>query len=218
MKIFIFSILYLQVNSFINSYKYKPLIKPIYTSSDFYHIDSLNTIICYDLNCIKIMEIQDEINKKTNNRFTINKNNIYISLYDYYHNYLEEKSKCHIFVYVHDNLNNLDGQYILETKEYEKNNNKNLIYSFYESNKHFHTSFSCYHYNLDNINHSNDLTFNFIYDNNKYLKNINMCDKISYIPTYIYSSELVYKNIFWEKSNKVIYYRNKFIYKYIDEL
>ena len=218
MKIIIFSILCLHVNSFINNYKYRPLIKPQYNSiSNFYCIEPFNTIITYDIDHLKIMEIQNEINEKTNNRFIIKKNNIYISIYDYSdNNHKEHKSKCQIFVYVYDSLNNIYGQYILETKQYNNNNNnKSIIFSFYESNQQFYTSFSCYQYNYDNINYTNDLIFNFIYDNNKYFKNTNIYDKISYFPSYIYSSELRYKNTLWKKSNQVFYYKNNFIYEEI---
>ena len=218
MKFIILSILYLQVNSFINKYKYRPFIKPHYnTLSDFYYIEPFNTIICYELDHTKVMEIQNEINEKTNNRFIINNDNIYISLYDYSDDIGKSKSKCQIFIYVYDNINKLHGQYILETKEYNKNNNnKSVIFSFYESNQQFFTSFSYYQHNYDNVYYSNNLIFNFIYYNNKYFKNINSYDKISYTPSYIYCSELRYKDMYWKESNRIIYYKSNFIYKYIE--
>jgi hypothetical protein len=217
MKLLLLSILYFQVKGFLNNHNYKPLIKPIYNSfSDINYVIHNSIIFYYELNDVKKIEIQNEINKNTNNRFNININNIYVSLYDYSDNYLDEKkSKCQIFVSVYDHLNNLNGHYILETKEYKKCNEQNLIYSFYENNEKFYTSFSCYQYYSDSVNYINDLNFDFIYDNNIYYKNIGNYKKISYTPNYIYSSELKYKNIHWKKSNKVIYYKINFYYKLI---
>ena len=44
---------------------------------------------------------KNEINEKTNNRFTINKNNIYISLYDYSDNNIDKnKSKYNIWILI----------------------------------------------------------------------------------------------------------------------
>jgi hypothetical protein len=211
MRLLLFSILYLEINGLINTYKFQPLIKPI---TNLYQIKPFSTIIYYNVDNFKIMEIQDDINKKTNNRFTIKTNNIYVSLYEYSEDYLEEnKSKCQLFVYVYDNLNNLDGQYILESTDYNKNNNdKSLITSFYEHNQDFCTSFSYYKDNLDNINYEDELKFNFIYENNRYLRNLGIFDKTSYIPRYIYSSELKFKDTHLKKSNKIIYYRNKFYF------
>ena len=39
-----------------------------------------------------------------------------------------------IFLYVYDKLNKLNGQYILESKNYTKFNNDCIIFSFYELN------------------------------------------------------------------------------------
>jgi hypothetical protein len=214
MKLLLLSILYFQVHGFLNNYKYKPLIKPIYSSSsDQYYVKHNSIIFYYELIDIKKIEIQNEINKNTKNRFNINANNIYMSLYDYSNNNLDEnKSKCQIFVSVHDQLNNLDGHYILETKEYNKCK-KSLVYSFYENNEKFYISFSCFQSYSDNVNYMNDLKFDFMYDNNTYYKNIGNYDKISYTPSYIYCSELKYKNMYWKKSSKVIYYRYNIYYK-----
>jgi len=221
MKYFVFSMLYLQTNGFLQGdmFIYKPfVIKPLSSSvNNLYQVKPYKTIIYYDLNNDKKIEIQDEINKKTNNKYIINTNNIYVSLYNYCDDCgNENKSKCQIFVYVHDIVNNLNGQYILETKEYEQINDQTLI-TFYENNKIFYTSFSYYKYHLDNVNYLNDIKFDFIYENNQpYLRNINsLCDKINYTPSNIYSSELKYKGVVWKKSNKIIYYRTSFFYKVI---
>ena len=212
------SMLYLQSNGFLQKnilYKYHS--NRLFSSiNNLYQIKPYNTIIYYELNNEKKIEIQNEINKIINNKYIINTNNIYISLYDYSDEYNHQNNcKCQIFVYVHDIQNNLDGQYILKTKEYNKINTESLINSFYENNKEFYISFSYYKNYLDNVNYINDIKFDFIYEKEQpYLLNIaNMCDKISYTPSYTYTSELKYKNIVWNKSNKIIYYKNSFYYK-----
>lgn len=216
MKIFTLFFLFLKVKSFL-IIKPKILNKQIlYSRTSLYEIKPLNTIIFYNLCLDHKNDIQNEINIKTNNRFEIKNNNIYISLYDC----IEDNKTmlvCQIFVYVHDHQNKLDGQYILESKEYKYSDIKSLICSFYESNPIFRCSFSYYQYNLDNFNYDNYLSFDFIYKiingEQIYLKNIgNGNNEQSYIPVYEYCSEFKYKNIFWEKSNKIIYYKNSFYY------
>ena len=118
MKFFILFLLFFKVNSFLmrsepiflNKYKIEPL-------SNLYEIKPHNTIIYYDLSYDHKINIQNDINEKTNDRFEIKNDNIYLSLHDYVE---DDKvmSVCQIFVYVHDNKNNLDGQYILESKNY----------------------------------------------------------------------------------------------------
>ena len=218
MKYLLFSTLYLNVTGFITFNKRPLFIKPMFNSiENFYHIKSSSTIISYNLEKDKKMMFQDEINEKTNNRFNILNDSIYVSLHDYSTDINNEiqKSKCQLFLYVHDNLYNLDGHYILETKDYKNmNDEKCIIFSFYENNSIFYTSISYYQYSLDFINYVNDLTFDFIYEHDQpYLKNIANNTKISYSPSYLYCSELKYKGVHWKKSNKVVYYKNNFYYK-----
>jgi hypothetical protein len=174
-----------------------------------YEVSPINTIIYYDLDKTQKINIQNNIN---DDRFIINNDLIYVSL----HNINESGNiitRFIIFLYVHDKLNNLYGQYILESKDYKKFDNYNFC-SYYELNSIFYCNFSYHKYYLDNINYNTDISFDFIYKNetNTYLRNVGTSNKISYIPTYLYTSELRYKNMSWKKSNKIIYYESSFYY------
>ena len=197
----------------------KPTIinkQPITYNSDLYEVKPHHTVLSYNLNIDHKIDIQNEINQKTNKRFMINDDNIYITLHDC----IYEETLCmkfQVFVYVHDYKNQLNGQYILESKEYKIVNNKNIICSFYDNNLSFYSSFSYYQYNIDQYNYNNSLSFDFIYNNlddkELYLKNIGIGTKQSYTPNYNYISEFKYKNRFWKKSDKIFYYKQSFYYK-----
>lgn len=219
MNFFLCSMLYSQTHGFLhgNLFISRPYVKPLFNShNNLYQIKPLNTIVHYNLEYETKLKIQNEINNKTNNKYIMNTDNIYIAFYDYSDKDNENKSKCQVFVNVHDIENNLDGQYILETIEYKKIYEQGILFSFYENNKNFYTSFSCYRNFLDEMNYMSDLKFDFIYEHNQpYLKNIASNQKPYYTPSFIYSSELKYKNVLWKKSSKIIYYKNSFYYKII---
>ena len=185
---------------------------------NLYEVGPINTILYYNLDEQQQFNIQNEINIESDNRFNINNPQIYVSLHDLKIDHDNIITKFEIFLYVYDKINNLNGQYILESKNYTKFDDKSIIRSFFESNSKYFCSLSYYPYILDDINFNIDISFDFIYykqDNNElYLRNIgNSINKISYIPIYQYASELKYKNMFWKKSNKIIYFKKSFYYK-----
>jgi hypothetical protein len=218
MKIIILLFLFFKVNSLLifKSKKYNIKIKS--HENEIYEIKSGSTIISYNLSSDNKNKIQKDINDKTNNKYLIKDDNIYLSLYNYSNN-KEIISTCQIFVYVHDYENNLYGQYILESKEYKQMNMNSRLISFHETNPIFYCGFSYYQYKLDNINYDNNLFFDFIYkiQDNKpvYLKKIGYTKIQNYIPVYQYSSVFRYKDVYWNNSSKIIYYRDNFSYKII---
>jgi len=191
----------------------KPTINPYqYPDMDIIHIYPMSSIIYYEITNEKRLEMQEEINNKTDNRFIINMNYIYVSQYDYNNN----QSRCQIFVYVYDKETKLTGEYILESMDYDVPRTESLICSFYEMNKRFYTSFSYYQYAMDTSNYNEELNINFIYYDDKFYRNYNPFNKISYTPIYAYNSELKYKGIHWKKSDKITYYKNYINYYLID--
>jgi hypothetical protein len=209
MNFLLFTLIFNKVTCF--SHFIKPrLHKYTILKNSLYEIYPINTIIYYKLNETQKMNIQNEFN---NERFSMNNDNIYISLHDVKQS--DRKiTRFQIFLYVHDKTNNLNGQYILESKDYQIFNRNNLVCSFYESNPKYFCSLSYYQYNLDYMNFNSEFFFDFIYKNDAepYLKNVGVNNKISYIPYYLYTSEFKYKDMTWEKSDKVIYYKESFYY------
>lgn len=192
--------------------------KPSIYKYSQYEVGPINTILYYNLDELQQINIQNEINIESDNRFNINNPQIYVSLHDFKVDHDNVITKFEIFVCVYDKINNLNGQYILESKNYTKSDDKSIIRSFFESNSKYFCSLSYYPYNLDDVNFNIDISFDFIYhkqdDNDLYLRNIGNCiNKISYIPIYQYTSEFKYKNMFWKKSNKIIYFKKSFYYK-----
>jgi hypothetical protein len=222
---FILFILFSQVNSFLILPKKNFITKTIINVlPEYYHIQSNSVIISYDLSSENKNNIQNEINDKSFNKFTIYTDNIYVSLFDYTK---DDPTKIisafQIFVYVHDILNDSKGQYILESKDYIKKESKSIICSYYEFTNNYQINFSCcqfnydnmnYHSNYDNMNYHNNYIFEFIYDNGKYFKNMNTNNyKVNYTPRFIYASIFKYKDMFWEKSNNIIYHKVHFTFK-----
>jgi hypothetical protein len=210
MKFILISLIITKISGFTTLLK-PVLQKPINTLKySLYEVGPINTIIYYNLDGNQKTNIKNEIDE---NRFTMNSDQIYISLHDVKESN-EVITKLEIFLYVHDKLNNMNGQYILQSKNYKKFD-KSIICSFYESNPTFFCNLSYYQYNLDNVNFNTDLLFDFIYQNstNTFLINIGTSNKVSYIPTYLYTSEFKYKKMHWKKSDKVIYYKTSFYYK-----
>jgi len=187
--------------------------KPLYDPNmEMIRIKPLSSIIYYEMTNYKRLEIQEDINNRTNSRFVINTNYIHVSQYDYNNN----QSRCQIFVYVYDKETQLTGEYILESIEYNVPRTESLICSFYENNRKFYTSFSYYQYAMDNGNYDANFDIKFIYQDEKYYKNYNPFSKVSYVPSYSYNSELKYRNNYWKKANKITYYKNYINYYLID--
>lgn len=209
----LFFILFSQVNAFLITHKYNLLMKTkINLSPEYYHIEPNSIIMTFNINNEHKYNLQNEINDKINDRFIIHTNNIYVSLHDYTKDNLTKVTNTfQIFLYVHDILNNSTGRYILESKDYFKITSKSIICSFYDSTKNYQINFGC-QFNYDNINYS-DYDFDFIYDNGKYFKNINTNNqKVHFTPRFIYSSIFRYKDIYWKKSNNIIYYKIQFTF------
>jgi len=214
--ILLFFILCSQVNSFLLPRKQNFFKKNIINASpEYYHIQPNNIIITFNLSMEDKTNIQYDINEKTNNKFIIHTDNIYVSLHDYTKdNLIKITSTFQIFVIVHDILNDLKGNYILESKDYIKKDSKTRICSFYDCTKTYKINFICCNFNNDNMNYHINHDFKFIYDNGNYYKIIDTYNqKLNFTPQFIYSSIFKYKDMYWEKSNNVIYYREQFTFK-----
>ena len=214
-SLFLF-ILCSQVNSFLILSKHNFFIKTrINALPKYYHIQPNSIITSFNINKENKTEIQNEINKKTNNKFIIYTNNIYVSLHDYTKdNSTKITSTFQIFVYVHDILNNLKGQYILESKDYIKKESNSSICSYYDQTINYQINFGCCQFKYDQMDYNSNYVVEFMYDNGKYYKNMNTYNyKVNYTPQFIYSSIFKYKDMYWEKSNNIIYYRVPFTFR-----